>query len=118
RATICHLSGSADFPWLNGVVVIEGNLAPCFDQLLDRGLYIARLVDSTAHDDHLFSVPLEGRPECCQRLIQHGALKGRLEPGVASVDGHIHMGDLAMAAPGDAADLVLALACQLMCARG
>src|SRR5258708_1652171 len=104
--SIGHLAVSRDTPRPDRVVVIIIILAAHREQFGQRRLDIAGLVNGAALNDCRFAVPVPRQSETGQRPHEYRLLQLRFLPAPAVVDGYIDAPDLAVAAPGDAADLV------------
>src|SRR6266436_1008478 len=103
---IGHLAVGRDTPRPDRVVVIVVIVAAHREQFGQGWLNVAGLVDGAALDDCRFAVPVPRQSETGQRPRQHRLLQLRFLPALAVVDGYIDTPDPAVAAPGDAADLV------------
>src|SRR6266481_4574798 len=103
---IGHLAVGRDTPRPDRVVVIIIIVAAHREQFGQGRLDVAGLVNGTALDDCRFAVPVPRQSETGQRPRQHRLLQLRFLPALAVVDGYIDTPDPAVAAPGDAADLV------------
>jgi len=86
--------------------VVEVILTANREKLGQRWLDVTSLIDCAALNDDILAVPMPGEPEASQRPRQHRLLQLCLLPALAIIDRDIDPPDLAMAAPGDAADLV------------
>jgi len=96
-------------PGPDRIVVVERIVAAHRKQLGKRRLDIARLVNGAALNGRGLAVPMPWQTKARQcpsedRLLQLGFL-----PALAVIDRNVDPSDLAVAAPGEAADLVKAL---------
>src|SRR6188768_11816 len=124
REPIGHAPVPGDFPGLNAVVqsrhgerLIVG-LVPVLGDLLARGLLLANLVDAPRHDLGLVAVPIPLVGETAMGHPLRRATEFGLVPFLAAVGRDLDQLDGAAARPGQAADLVEALAGQPLFAGG
>src|SRR5437588_129796 len=115
---IGHLAVSSDPPRPDRVVMVDVIVAAYREQFSQRRLNVAGLVDGAALDHRGLAVPMPRQAEAGQRPRQHRLLQLRLLPALAVVDRHIDTPDLAVSAPGDAADLVETRRRQPLATRG
>src|SRR5580692_9324011 len=102
---------------LHGVVVAEGIVAACRQQLRKCRLHIIGLIDRAALNHGRLAVPPPWQPEPGQSPGQNRLLQPRLLPAVAVIDRDVDALDLAMPAPGNARYLVEAGLLQFLTAR-
>src|SRR5262245_34273122 len=117
---IGHAPIAGDLPGLNRVVqsrhtecLIE-RLVPVLGELFSRRLSLTDFVNAARKDLRLFSVPIPLIAETGMRHTLRRSLEFSLVPFLAAVGGHFHQLDGAATGPGQAADLVEALAGQLL----
>src|SRR5881394_3084322 len=118
REPIAHAPVPGDFPRLDAVVqprhaerLIVGSV-PVLGDLLACRLRLSDLVDAPRHDLGLAAVPIPRVGETAMRHPLRCAAEFGLVPFLAAVDGHLHLLDGAAAGPGQAANLIEALAGQ------
>src|SRR5260221_5847614 len=78
------------------------------EQFGQRRLDVTGFIGCAALNDGRLAVPMPGKPEAGQRPRQHRFLQPRLLPALAVIDRDVDTPDLAVAAPGNAADLMKA----------
>src|SRR6185437_16936470 len=105
---VLHTVIGVQLPALDDVALIELRHGVGRLPLLAIGLDIARFVGGAALQHHRFAVPFPGQAEAGQAFGQDGSRHFRFDPSRALVHGNFHFGDLAMARPGKAGDLVIA----------
>src|SRR5258708_35839530 len=88
------------------------------EKLSQRRLDVTGFIDGAALDHGGLAVPVPGKPEAGQRARQHRFLQLRFLPVLAVIDRDIDTPDLAVPAPGDAADLVKSGCGQPLATRG
>src|SRR5438132_63615 len=106
RIDMRHLAVFADGPAGDADEMVNGSHSAIREQLGTRRLNIARLVSCAALQDGDASVPAPGNAETSQRFRQHRFLKGCRCPAFAAVGRDIHLGDLAIAGPGEPGNLI------------
>src|SRR5258707_6662911 len=106
RIGIGHLAASRDAPGPDRVIVVEIILAANREKLSQGRLDVTGLIGRAALNDDRLTVPLPRKSKASQRPCQHRLLQLRLLPALTVIDLDIDTFDLAMAAPGDAADFV------------
>src|SRR5215213_1951898 len=77
---IAHLPIGRDSPGLDGVVVIEGVDPARLDELRDRRLHVAGLVDGPTLELGRLAVPRPGQAEARPGDRSYGFLQGRWRP--------------------------------------
>src|SRR5216683_4929693 len=106
RVGIGHLAVSCDAPGPDRIVVVIMIVAANREKFGQRRLDVTGFIDGAALDHGGLTVPVPGKPEAGQRPCQYRFLQLRFLPALAVIDRNIDTPDLAVPAPGDAADLV------------
>src|ERR1700730_1030356 len=106
RIGIGHLAISCDAPGPDRVVMVMVIVAANREKLGQRRLDVTGFIDSATLNDGRLTVPMPRKPEAGQRPRQHRFLQLCFLPTLARIDRDIDTPDLAVAAPGDAANLV------------
>src|SRR5258708_39755991 len=106
RVRIGHLAVSCDAPGPDRVVVVKIIVAANREKFGQCRLDVTGFICGAALNYDGFAVPLPGQPEAGERPGQHRFLQLRFLPALAVIDRDIDTPDLAVTAPGDAADLV------------
>src|SRR5260370_30204896 len=83
-----------------------------------RGLTVPGFTGGGLWNHRIPAIPMPGQPEAGQSPCQHRLLQLRFLPALAVIDRDIDTSDLAVPAPGDAADLVKSGCGQPLAARG
>src|SRR6202166_4495418 len=106
RILIGHLAVGCDAPGPYCVVVVIIIFAANCEKFGQRRLHITGFIDGAALNDRWLAVPMPRKPEPGQRPCQHRLLQLRFLPVLAVIDGDLDAADLAVPAPGNAADLM------------
>src|SRR6185312_12207847 len=93
-------------PGLNTVVMVDRIGAALFAQGRDGRLHVAGLVDGARFQQRRLAVPAPRQREARQRLGEHRLLQLGALPIDAAIERHVDRLDLALAGPGQPADLV------------
>src|SRR5689334_11381170 len=107
-----------DGPAGDAIEVVNAFHSAIPEQLRTRRLNIPRLVGCAALQNSGAAVPAPGDTEAGQRFRQHWLLEGGWCPAFATIGRDIHLGDLAIARPGEARNLIEAYSLHRQAGRG
>src|SRR5215471_1748642 len=108
RIDIFHLAIAGHGPGLDHVVVVNTAVAAQRDELRAGRLDVTSLVGGAALQHRGAAVPLPCHTEPRRSLRQHWLLQRRLAPALAAVGRYLNLGNLAVARPGEARNLIKA----------